>query len=156
MSLNKIRRRLEALSTRIGTAARRGEPPADYPPADLTGRALADWVRNTPPGPPDWLPEASIIRSKLAATYIDAFLAAEDRIPDRKIARLAAERALHDHEADLRNGIDVRRPVLYWDGPHDEEDVYDPEGIDRLLASIGFSLPSAQPTSQSGAPVCQD
>jgi hypothetical protein len=53
----------------------------------------------------------------------------------------AAERALRDHEADLRNGIDVRRPALSLDGPLDDGDVYDPEALDRLLASIRFEGP---------------
>ena len=53
----------------------------------------------------------------------------------------AAEHALREHEADLRHGIDFRRPVLSLDGPLDEGDIYDPEALDGLLASIGFNPP---------------
>jgi hypothetical protein len=82
------------------------------------------------------------VADKLAFTYTEALGVVWDRTHDRKIAMQAAERALRDHESDLRNGIDVRRPVLSLDGPLDEVDVYDPEALDRLLASIGYNPPS--------------
>jgi hypothetical protein len=151
MSLNKIKRRLDNLATRLETAARSGEPPADYPPADLIGRALADWVRNTPPGPPDWLPEASIIRSKLAATYTHVMLAVGEVMGNRKLARQAAELVLREHQAALQAGKDYPRPCLNIVDPDGEEvwEEHDPEAVERLLLALGFNPPPDQADVQA-------
>jgi hypothetical protein len=112
------------------------KPPTDCPPADLTGRALDDWVRNVMPGSPT-------IAGRLAATHIHVQLAVREVTGDRKLALLAAERALRDHEAALRAGVDYPRPCLNVVAPDGEEvwEEHDPEAVERLLASLGFSPP---------------
>jgi hypothetical protein len=105
---------------------------------------LADWVRNTPPGPPDWLPEASIIRRMLAGTYIHVALAVREVTGNWKLARQAGERALREHETALRAGVDYPRPPLNVVDPDGEEvwEDFDPEKVERLLVALGFSPPS--------------
>jgi hypothetical protein len=110
-------------------------------------------VRNTPPGPPDWLPEASIIRSKLAATYTHVSLVVEEVTGNRKLGRQAAELVLREQEAALRAGKDYGEPYLCVGEPEDENwEDHDPEKVERLLVALGFRPPSGPGDGQAGEP----
>jgi hypothetical protein len=68
----------------------------------------------------------------------------------------AAEHALREHEADLRAGEDYPRPCLNVVDPDGEEvwDDHDPEAVERLLASLGFSPPPGGTDVQTPGEPC--
>jgi hypothetical protein len=97
---------------------------------------LDDWVRNTKPGQPT-------VASRLAGTYIHVALAVREVTGNWRLARQAGERALREHETALRAGVDYPRPCLNVVDPDGEEvwEEHDPEAVERLLVSLGFSPP---------------
>ena len=111
------------------------KPPTDCPPADLTGRALDDWVRNVMPGSPT-------IAGRLAATHIYVQLAVREVTGDRKLALRAAELVLREHQAALQAGQDYPVPYLNVGEPEDQNwEDHDPEKVERLLVALGFNPP---------------
>jgi hypothetical protein len=122
---------MKGMTTKEHPAVYSGMPsPTGYPPADLTGKLLADWVRST-----DFRLDCTA--AKLAGTYLDAASGAWVVTKDRKLARRAGELALRDHEKALRRGDDSERPQFSSYGSIHGEGC-DPGALQALLKRIGW------------------